>query len=130
MKANADRDPGPAGTVDDYLAALPAKTRDALEDLRATIRAAAPEAEESISYRIPTYRYHGPLVHFAAFKDHCSLVVVSRPTLERFRAELEGFSISGTTVRFTAEPPLPPAVVAAIVRARVEENEARAAQQQ
>ena len=128
MKAKADRAPGPAGTVDDYLAALPARTRDALEDLRATIRAAAPEAEESISYRIPTYRYHGPLVHFAAFNDHCSLVVVSRPTLERFRAELEGFPISGTTVRFTAEHPLPRAVVEAIVRARAEENGARAAQ--
>ena len=120
------RDGPPAESVDDYLAALPADMRAALERLRGAIRAAAPEAEETISYRIPTYRYHGPLVHFASFPDHASLVVVSRPTLERFMGDLEGWRTSGTTIRFTADHPLPAALVEAIVRARVEENEARA----
>jgi uncharacterized protein YdhG (YjbR/CyaY superfamily) len=113
--------------VDEYLAALPAEQRAALEDLRRAVRAAAPEAEETIAYRIPTYRHHGPLVHFAAFRDHLSLVTVSRPVLKRFLGELEGWRVSGTTIRFTPDHPLPSPLVAAIVRARVEENAARAA---
>lgn len=124
MSAGADSEP--AATVDDYLAALPADQRAVLERLRITIRTAAPMADELISYRIPTYRYHGSLVHFAAFRGHLSLITVSRPTLERFLGELKGFRISGTTIRFTPEHPLPPALVDAIVRARVEENESRA----
>jgi len=124
MSAGADSEP--VATVDDYLAALPADQRAVLERLRITIRTAAPMADELISYRIPTYRYHGSLVHFAAFRGHLSLITVSRPTLERFLGELKGFRISGTTIRFTPEHPLPPALVDAIVRARVEENESRA----
>jgi uncharacterized protein YdhG (YjbR/CyaY superfamily) len=126
MSANPGRGGEPAETVDDYLAALPAEQRFALERLRAAVRAAAPEAEETIGYRIPTYKYHGPLVHFAAFGDHSSLIVASRPTLERFAGDLEGFRTTGTTIRFTAEHPLSPDLVKAIVRARMEENEARA----
>jgi len=126
MSMKPGRDGQPAKTVDEYLAALPAGQRAVLEHLRAAIRAAAPEAEELISYRIPTYKYHGSLVHFAAFRDHCSLIVVSRPILEKFASDLEGYRTSGTTIRFTAEHPLPPTIVDAIVRARVEENEARA----
>jgi uncharacterized protein YdhG (YjbR/CyaY superfamily) len=125
MSAKPGRGEDPAETVDDYLAALPDGPRAALEHLRTTIRAAAPEAEETISYRIPTYKFHGPLVHFAAFRDHSSLVVVSRPTLERSLGDLEGYSTSGTPIRFTAEHPLPTTLVGAIGRARVDENEAR-----
>lgn len=93
-------------------------------------RAAASEAEETISYRIPTYKYHGPLVHFAAFEDHLSLIGVHRLVLETFKNELEGFHTSGTTIHFSAENPLPPALVEKIVRARMQENEARAGQTQ
>lgn len=118
----------PAQTVDEYLTVLPADQRAALEELRAAIRAAAPEAEETIAYRIPTYRYRGPLVHFAAFRDHLSFIAVSRPVLERFLGELEGWRVSGTTIRFTPDRPLPSSLVAAIVRARVEENAAKAAE--
>lgn len=129
MSAKPGRDDQPAETVDDYLPALPEEQRAVLERLRATIRTAAPGAEELISYRIPTYKYHGPVIHFAAFKDHSSLIAVSRSILERFASELEGFRTSGTTIRFTAEHPLPSALVEAIVRARMEENEARVRQQ-
>jgi uncharacterized protein YdhG (YjbR/CyaY superfamily) len=115
----------PAETVDDHLASLHTGQRAALDHLRATIRAAPPEGEETIGYRIPTCKYHGFLVHFAAFRDHSSLVVVSRPTLERSLGDLEGYSTSGTPIRFTAEHPLPTTLVEAIVRARVDENEAR-----
>lgn len=127
MSERPEMDPPPADTVDAYLAGLTAGQRTALEELRAAIRDAAPGAEEVISYRVPTYRYHGPLVHFAAFRDHLSFVVVSRQTLERFMDRFAGWRVSGTTVRFTPEHPLPPALVEAIVRARVAENEARAA---
>ena len=71
-------------TVDEYLANVPTEMRATLQNLRKTIRAAAPEAEEVISYHIPAYRYHGMLVYFAAFKDHCSFFVGSVATLRRF----------------------------------------------
>lgn len=125
MNAEADRHERPAATVDDYLAAVPDEARGALQELRATIRAAAPEADEGISYRVPTYRYHGPLVHFAAFKNHCSFIVASASVVKRFSSELEGYEISGTTIQFSVQNPLPPELVDRIVRARMKENEAR-----
>ena len=64
----------PAKDVDEYLITVPEKERVALEYLRKAIKDAAPMAEEIISYRIPTYNYHGSLVHFAAFKNHSSLL--------------------------------------------------------
>lgn len=65
-------------TVEDYLAAIPQEDRNVLKNLRNTIKSAAPEAEEVISYGIPTYKYKGPLVHFAAFKDHLSFYGVNK----------------------------------------------------
>lgn len=121
-----EQDKKPAKTVDEYLADTPEKTRNALENLRKAIKAAAPEAEEVISYRIPTYRYHGPLVHFAAFKDHCSFIVVNKSLIETFRSELGPFTTSGATIHFSAENPLPASLVEKIVRARKTENETRA----
>lgn len=112
-------------TVDEYLAGVPEPDRSALEHLRAVIRAAAPEAEERISYRMPAYRYNGPLVFFAAFPHHLSLYGVSRPLLETFKDDLAGFEICGTTIHFQADRPLPDDVVRRLVRARVEENEGR-----
>lgn len=115
-----------AETVDDYIAPLPQAVRTTLEALRNVIKAAAPKADEVISYRIPTYKYHGPLVHFAAFKDHCSFIVVSEPTLRSFSNELKSYRTSGTTIHFTAEKPLPAELVTRIVKARIKENELRA----
>ena len=115
----------PAKNVDEYLAAAPEEVRPVLAKLRKTIRAAAPMAEEVISYQIPTYRYHGPLVHFAAFKSHCSFFGVSKPVMDRFSSELKPWDTSGTTIHFSAKNPLPASLVKKIVKARVEENEAR-----
>lgn len=119
--------PAPARTVDEYLAALPVDVRIALEKLRHTIRTAAPKAEEVISYQIPSYKYKGPLVHFAAFAKHCSLFGVSRPMLETFKKELKDHKISGTTIHFTPGNPLPAAVVKKMVKMRVKQNEKLAA---
>jgi uncharacterized protein YdhG (YjbR/CyaY superfamily) len=114
-------------TVDDYLAALPAKERAVLEELRQTIRSAAPEAKEVISYRIPLYKHHGDLVGFAAFKNHCSLFVTDSAVPEEFAKELEPYEVKHTTIHFSVEKPLPAALVKKIVRSRIAENETRAA---
>ncbi len=125
-KAPSKPSPKVAASVDEYLAALREPARSALAKLRAQIRQAAPEAEEVISYRIPTYRQHGPLVHFMAYPKHLSLVVVSLAVMNAFRDQLAAFDTSGRTVRFTPEKPLPAALVRRIVKARVAENEAAA----
>lgn len=98
----------------------------ALEKLRKTIKAAAPKATESISYRIPTFKYQGPLVAFAAFPNHCSFYPLSPSVLEAHRDELEAYDTSKGTIRFPATKPLPAALVKKLVKARIEENEARA----
>lgn len=116
----------PARDVDAYLAALPEAQRTALEKLRAAIKAAAPKAEETISYQIPVYKQNGPLVFFAAFKNHCSLFAVSKSIIETFSSELASFRTSSTTLHFTPEHPLPAALVRKIVKARIAQNEARA----
>ncbi|MDZ7267572.1 MAG: DUF1801 domain-containing protein [candidate division KSB1 bacterium] len=116
----------PAKDVDAYLASAPKELRPVLENLRQAIKAVAPKAEEVISYQIPTYKYHGPLVHFMARASHCSFITVNKEVLKKFKAELENFDTSGTTIHFTAENPLPAALVKKIVKARVAENEAQA----
>ena len=88
--------------VDSYLAALPAEQRAALEKLRRAIRAAAPSAEERISYQIPTYRQNGHLVAFGAWKDHCALYVISDAVMEAHRNELNPYDTSKSTA---ASPP-------------------------
>jgi uncharacterized protein YdhG (YjbR/CyaY superfamily) len=116
-----------AQTVDDYLQALPPRERTVLEKLRAAIRSAAPEAAEGISYRIPLYTHHGHLVGFAAFKNHCSLFVTNSDVPKRFAKELEPYRVNNTAIQFTVENPLPNALVKRIVKARIAENEVRAA---
>jgi uncharacterized protein YdhG (YjbR/CyaY superfamily) len=112
--------------VDTYLAALPARTRAALEELRASIRAVVPDATEVISYQIPTFKLGRPLVAYAGFKDHCSLFVMSTAIMGSLATELTGFDVADTktTIRFTPDRPLPARLVARIVKARIAENEA------
>jgi uncharacterized protein YdhG (YjbR/CyaY superfamily) len=114
-----------ASNVDEYLQRLPEDVRGCLEELRQTIRTAAPKAEEVISYQIPTYKYKGSLVHFAAFKNHCSFFGVSKKMLAFFEKELSPFKIAGTTIHFTPAKPLPTSLVKKIVAMRVKENEER-----
>ena len=118
---------GPAAkSVDDYLAALPPKQRNALESLRRWIKSAAPMATEGISYQIPTYKYKGMLLSFAAFKNHLSLFGANSEFRRQFAKELKDFEQDTGTIRFTPEKPLPAALVKRIVKVRVAENEARA----
>ena len=121
-----DQQQKPAKNVDEYLAVAPEEVRPVLEKLRRIISAAAPKAEEVISYQIPMFKYHGPLVFFAAFRNHCSFYVVSKPIMETFSSELKPWDTSGTTIHVSAKNPLPASLVKKIVKARIQENEAKA----
>jgi uncharacterized protein YdhG (YjbR/CyaY superfamily) len=110
-------------SVDDYLAALPEAPRAALEKLRKTIKAAAPQATETISYQMPAFKLDGRfLVSYAAFKNHCSLFPASRKVLEAHGEELKPYFSGKGTIRFTTDKPLPTALVRKIIKARIEEN--------
>ena len=113
-------------SVDQYLAALPDRQRAALKKLRETIRAAAPDATEAISYQMPTFKLNGRfLVSYAAFKDHCSLFPASTKVLEELGDEVRPYFAGKGTLRFTPDKPIPATLVKKIVKTRVQENEAR-----
>ena len=107
------------------MARVPPKFRATLQRLRRLIKAAAPDAEEVISYQMPAFRQNGMLVYFAAFADHCSLFVGSAQVRRKFSAELKPFQTGKGTLRFTPDRPLPADLVTRIVNARVAENAAR-----
>jgi uncharacterized protein YdhG (YjbR/CyaY superfamily) len=115
----------PAKTVDEYLEKLPADVTEALENLRQLIKSVASDAEELISYQMPSYKLNGPLVYFAAFTNHCSFFC-GKKIAEDYAAELPSFKISGGTIQFTPSKPLPPSIVKKIVKRRVEENNQKA----
>jgi uncharacterized protein YdhG (YjbR/CyaY superfamily) len=114
--------PANSNGVDGYLAPLPDDVRKMLEKIRAAIRSAAPKAQEVISYQIPAYKYNGPVVFFAAFKNHCGLYVINPGILELFKDELNGFKTAGTTIHFSVGNPIPLTLVKRIVKARIREN--------
>ncbi len=120
-----DANSAPARNVDEYLAGLPKEARATLEKLRKTIRAAAPMASEVISYQMPMYKQHGIVVGFAAFKNHCS-IFPGAAVMDAYKEELKHYDTSKGTIRFPANKPLPAALVKKLVRARIQENEARA----
>lgn len=111
-------------SVADYLRAVPPAPRAALQKLRKTIKAAAPEATEGISYGIPMFKHHGVLVGYAAFKDHCSLFM-STYLPKALQKALAPYQTAKGTIRFTAEKPLPAALVRKLVKARIAQNEAK-----
>lgn len=113
----------PAASVDEYLSELPPKTRMVLEKIRQTIRKTAPEAEELISFHIPSYKQDGPLVHFASFKTHCGFYVVNPLILKKFESELNGFELMKNGFRFSPEKPPSASLVSRIVKERIKENQ-------
>jgi len=111
--------------VDEYLADVPEPARSTLNKMRAAIRSAVPpEATETISYRIPAFKYKGVLVWFAAFSDHCSLFPTAS-VIEAFKNELKGFSTSKGTIHFPLDKPLPTALVNKLVKARVAQTQSK-----
>jgi uncharacterized protein YdhG (YjbR/CyaY superfamily) len=109
-------------TIDEYLAALSDDKRIALEKLRRAIRAAAPKAEECISYGIAAFRQNGMLVGFGATANHCAFYLMSASTVEAHQDELRDYDTSKGTIRFQADDPLPAALVRKLVKARIAEN--------
>jgi uncharacterized protein YdhG (YjbR/CyaY superfamily) len=108
-------------TIDDYIAICPADIREILNDLRNTIRKAAPKAEEKISYQMPAFAQKGILVYFAAQKEHIGFYPTSSG-VEAFKEELSGYSTSKGVVRFPYGKQLPLKLISEIVRFRVMEN--------
>jgi uncharacterized protein YdhG (YjbR/CyaY superfamily) len=110
--------------VDTYLASLPEDQRATLQKLRETIKTAAPETAESISYGIPTFKYKGrPLIHFGAAKKHCAIYGL---VPDAFKDELKQYDTSKGTIRFPADKPLPATLVKKLVKTRMAEIEAGA----
>lgn len=112
-------------TMDEYLAALPAEARAALERVRAVVAGVAPDAVEGKSYGVPAYLYAGrPLLGFSAATKHLSLFPFSPAAIEAVADRLAGFDLAKGTIRFTPEHPVPDDVLADLVRARLRELEA------
>ena len=110
-----------AATIDEYIAAFPAATRQVLDEIRAIIRAAAPGATETISYAIPTFDLHGQhLVHFAGYARHVGLYPAPSG-MAAFREELAPYQSGKGSVRFPLDRPLPTDLVRRIVEFRVRE---------
>ena len=113
-------------SIDEYIGAFPADKQALLQAMRATIKAAAPDAVERISYQMPTFWLDGNLVHFAALKNHIGFY----PTpsgIEAFKDELSRYEGTKGAIRFPVDEPLPLELVGKIVRLRVAENRQRAA---
>jgi len=109
-------------SIDEYLASVEPEKRAALERLRRTIRAAAPKAEECISYGIPTFRIDGKvLVSFGAAAKHCSLFAGALP-IKVHRRELAAFSLSKGTIRFQPDDPIPATLVRKLIKTRLAER--------
>ena len=115
-------------SVEDYLDALPDERRGIMDELRRTVRAAAPEATETIAYQMPALRSHGGqfLVSYAAYKRHYSLFPASGAVIEALGEELTPYLAGKGTIQFPADRPVPTTLVTKVVKVRLEENAARA----
>ena len=106
-------------SVDDYMAKLPPNRRVVMEELRTTIRAAAPQATEAIAYNMPAFRIEGRfLVSYEAFKGHYSLFAWSEAMLAELGDELRRYAVGKGTIRFPTDEPIPVALVTRIVEFR------------
>ncbi len=108
-------------TVDEYIAQFPEDVRQVLNQMRATVKENAPQAEERISYGMPGYFMKGRLVWFGGFKKHVSFFPTTSG-IEHFQEELAGYKQSKGTVQFPLDKPIPYDLIAKIVKFRVEEN--------
>jgi len=111
--------------IDEYIASFPPEVQEILEQIRTTIREAAPDASEAIKYRMPTFFLNENLVHFAAFKNHVGFY----PTpsgIEKFEVELSSYEGAKGSVRFPIDKPMPLKLIRKIVAFRVKEVQAKA----
>lgn len=113
--------------IDDYLNRQSAEVKAALQRIRSIISEVVPAAEECISYGMPAFRYHGQLVYFAAFKDHCSFFPGGGDIIDLFGEQLKDFKTSKGTIQFTIDQPIATSVLKSIINERKLQNEAKAA---
>ena len=109
-----------AGSVDAYVAGFPADTQRVLNELRAVIREAAPGAEETINYGVPTYVLHGNLVHFAGYRNHIGFYPTPS-ALKAFAKDLAAFKTAKGSIQFPLEKPLPLPLIRRIAAFRIHE---------
>ena len=125
MKGNNIMEQNKYNTVDEYFLQFPDKVQEILQELRRLIKDTAPEAEEKISYQMPTYYLHGNLVHFAAHKNHIGFYPT--PTgIEAFKDELSNYKGAKGSVQFPIDKPMPFDLIRKIVEFRVSENKKKA----
>jgi uncharacterized protein YdhG (YjbR/CyaY superfamily) len=115
---------GKSNKIDEYIAGFPEDIRPILEKMRAAIRDAAPEAEETISYQMPAFKLNGILVYFAAHKNHIGFYPTASPIIA-FKKELTPYKLSKGAIQFPIEKPIPFDLVKKIVKFRVKENGAK-----
>jgi uncharacterized protein YdhG (YjbR/CyaY superfamily) len=108
-------------SVDEYIRSFPKETQLILEKMREVIKKAAPLADETIGYGIPTYKLNGNLVHFGAYKNHIGFYPAPRG-IDAFKTELEPYLAGKGTIKFPIEKSIPFELVAKIVKFRVKEN--------
>jgi uncharacterized protein YdhG (YjbR/CyaY superfamily) len=115
-----------ANSMDEYIAGFPPETQTVLQELRALIKASAPDATETISYAIPTFDLNGKhLVHFAGYERHVGLYPAPSG-LEAFKEDLKPYKSGKGSVQFPLDQPLPKDLIRRIVEFRVEENTRKA----
>ncbi len=112
-------------TIDEYIALFPEDVQKLLKEVRRVIKAAAPDAQETINYQIPTFTLQGNLVHFAGFKKHIGFYPTPSAT-EKFKAELSAYKGAKGSVQFPLDQPIPFDLISEIVKFRVQENLERA----
>ncbi len=112
-------------TIDEYIAGFPKDVQEKLEQVRQTIREAAPDAQEKISYQMPTFTLKGNLVYFAAFKNHIGFYPIPSG-IEEFKEELSLYEQGKGSVQFPLDKPIPFDLISRIVKFRVKENLAKA----
>ncbi len=113
--------PAKASTIDEYIAYFPIETQQLMQQLRATIKAAAPEAVEVISYAMPAFKWHGILVYFAGYKSHIGFYAA--PTANTaFKKELSAYKVGKGSIQFPLDKPLPWALITRIVEFRVQQH--------
>jgi len=113
-------------TVDEYIALAEPKLKKALKEIRKTIKATAPKAEEVISYQIPGYKYHGMLVFFAGWKNHISLYPAPWDAKD-LKEEMSVYEGSKGTIKFPLDKPMPLTLIKKMVKYRMKDNETRVA---
>jgi uncharacterized protein YdhG (YjbR/CyaY superfamily) len=109
-------------SIDEYISESPENTREKLEKIRSVVKEMVPEAEETISYNMPAFRYHGVLIYFAGFKGHIGFYPGDARTIGIFEDQLKGFETSKGTIRFPLDKDLPMELIKTIVQFRANTN--------